>query len=157
MPSLVPSRRGKVERAARTARKLTLARAALSLLQTKLGGKVPGVPRKRRVTPARAAVLGGALAGVAGLVRSRRSGARTDVPPPPPAAAGTAPPAPPVPSNYDAPVPVAPPAPMGDLDEAAESAAAAAEAGSIGGPSPDYAAAPEPARDDPDGPPASGT
>ncbi len=151
MPTLVPSRRrGKLERAARTARNLTLARAALSLVQTKLVGRLPGVRRKRRVTPARAAILGGGLAAFAGLARTRRKGARTDVPPPPPAAAATTTPPPPTPANYDAAGPPAntatplpavtdPVDPVIGIDEEAEVAAAAAEAAGIGGPAPEYA------------------
>lgn len=152
MPLSIPSRRrGKLATAAKTARRIAVIRAATALVQTKLGRKLPGRKRKRAVTPVRAAAVGGLVAGVAGLIRSRRSGGGdgggggSQVP------GGPVPP--PAPANYDAPGPpsnTATPVPepviaadatppeMG-IDEEAEVAAAAAEAASIGGPAPDYA------------------
>jgi len=98
------------------------------------------------VTPKRAALVGGLIAGVAGFVASRRSrgggpgggGGGSSVP--------SAPLPPPAPSNYDAPQPpvngtnqaaAAVTDPLEDVvpgvDEEAEVAAAADEAASIGG------------------------
>ena len=140
-------RRGKIATATTAAKRVALARAAYALWQTRLARKLPGRKPKPFVTPARAAIAGGVLAGIAGLVRSRRGGGGgggggvTPAPTPPPA-----------PSNYDAPGPPAntatpvAAAPVGDpgtngagIDEEAEVAAAAAQAGAIGGTVSDYA------------------
>ena len=135
-------RRGKVTKAARTARNLALADAALALARDRMGGR----SRSRRPS-GKALLLGGAaVAAAAGLLYKRDK------------VAGLLPsqtepyePHPPGPSNYDAPGPVANtatpvPAPepyttteAGSVDEASEEAAAAAEAGNIGGPVSDYA------------------
>ena len=139
-------RRSKLAAATLAARRVLLARAAFAIVQTKLSRKLPG-RRRPVVTPARAALVGGLAAGLAGFVRSRRSsggdgggGSAVPTPPPPP----------PAPANYDAPGPpanTATPLATPDvalvngsgIDESAEVAAAAAEAGAIGGPAADYA------------------
>ena len=148
MPQLLPirRRRGKIASAAKAARNLALLRAGLSLVQTRLAGRIPGVERKRTITPARVAIAGGIAAAVAGLVRRLRSGGDggSSVP------AGPTPP--PAPANYDSPGPpantstplAAAPGAAGvnaatAIDEEAEIQAAAAEAAGIGGPTPDYA------------------
>ncbi|MGH2949153.1 MAG: hypothetical protein ACRDPC_23350, partial [Solirubrobacteraceae bacterium] len=136
-------RRGKMAKAARTARNLALADAALAIARDRVGGS-----RSHRPS-GRALMLGGAAVAVAAGVLWKREKVTGMIPsrtgtyePPPP------PPPPPGPSNYDAPGPIAntatpvpapepqqPPA----IDESAEEAAAAAEAANIGGPVSDYA------------------
>ncbi|HEX8105621.1 MAG TPA: hypothetical protein VF533_23600 [Solirubrobacteraceae bacterium] len=155
MPFPIPSRkRGKLETATRAAKRVALARAAYALWQTRLARKLPGRKPKPFVTPLRAGIVGGVLAGLAGLIRSRRGGGGggggSAVPEPTP---------PPAPSNYDAPgppantatpLPATPPStpapeldlapePAAGIDEEAEVAAAAAEAAAIGGTVSDYA------------------
>jgi hypothetical protein len=135
-------RRGKVSKAARTARNLALADAALALARDRVGGR----SHSRRPS-GKALLLGGAaVAAAAGLLYKRDKVAGLL-----PSHAETHEPHQPGPSNYDAPGPVANtatpvPAPeprttteAGSIDEAAEEAAAAAEAANIGGPVSDYA------------------
>jgi len=138
-------RRGKVAKAARTARNLAIADAALALARDRLS---PGSHSRR--PGGKALLLGGAaVAAAAGLLYKRDKVAGLL-----PSRTGPyEPPAPhqPGPSNYDAPGPVANtatpvPAPDaqitnegGSIDEAAEEAAAAAEAANIGGTVSDYA------------------
>jgi len=151
----------------RTARDATVGRAVVALATTKLLGKLPGRlrKRKRRITPARAALVGGVAAAVAGAVSRRRSTpATSQAPPPPPAPTGpgvppdlasTGPDVGTEPSNYDTPGPPANTAtPLAStptdslvgvggesngIDEESEIAAAAADAAAIGGPDPAYA------------------
>jgi len=146
----------------KTARDATIGRAVVALAKTKIAGKLPSRSRKRTVTPARAAVVGGVVAAIAGAVKSRRSTpATSQTPPPPPAPSG--PGVPPdlaadgpdvstAPMNYDAagppantatPLPATPTDPLVEpdsgFDEEAEIAAAAADAAAIGGAMPEYA------------------
>jgi hypothetical protein len=138
-------RRGKLAKAARTARNVAIADAALALAQDRLGGRSHGGGGRRR---GRTLLLGGvAVAMAAGVLwkRDRVAGllpSRSETPEP------QTPSTPPGPSNYDAPGPVANtatpvPAPEPQshpaIDEAAEEAAAAAEAANIGGQVSDYA------------------
>jgi len=146
----------------RTARDATVGRAVVTLVKTRLAAKLPRGRRRRIVTPVRAALFGGVVAGVAGAVRSRRStpsSSQTPAPPPAPSGPGVprdlasdGPDVSTAPANYDAPGPpantatplaVTPTDPLADpesgFDEEAEIAAAAAEAGAIGGPDPAYA------------------
>jgi hypothetical protein len=135
-----PFRRRK---AAKTVRNLAIAEAALALAKDRVGHG------SRRSTRKLLAIGGAAVAavGVAALLkRDKVAGllpGRSGEPAPPA-------PAPPQQSNYDVPGPVAntaTPVPAPDpqaeapapVDEAAEEAAAAAEAGAIGGPTPEYA------------------
>lgn len=105
--------------------------------------KAPGSRPKRVITPGRAALAGGVVAGAASVLL-RRKGSEA-----PPSAAGPGP-GPSV-GNYDA---AGPPSDTGTsvpvidsvaeplgIDEQAEVEAAAAEAGNIGGPEIDYASA----------------
>jgi len=138
-------RRGKVAKAARTARNIAVADAALALARDRMS------PSSHSRRPSGKALLlgGAAVAAAAGLLYKRDKVAGLL-----PSRTGPyEPPAPhqPGPSNYDAPGPVANtatpvPAPEpritnegGSIDEAAEEAAAAAEAANIGGPVSDYA------------------
>src|SRR5438105_15377523 len=101
----MPSRRGKLAKAAKTARNAALADAAMALARDRLG-RLPGVePRRRRGVKA---LLIAALAAVgvaavlkrdkvAGLLPSRGTSPTPSAPPPPT----------PAPSNYDVPGPVA--------------------------------------------------
>jgi len=131
-------RRGKVSKAARTARNLALADAALALARDRRS-------HSRRPS-GKALLLGGAVVGAAaGLLYKRDKVAGLL-----PSRTETYEPHRPGPSNYDAPGPVANtatpvPAPEphtttegGSIDEAAEEAAAAAEARNIGGTVSDY-------------------
>ena len=153
----------------KTARDATVGRAVVALVKTKILGKLPTRSRKRTITPARAAIVGGVVAAVAGAVKSRRSTPATSQTPPPPVApsglgvppdlASDGPDVSTAPSNYDAPGPPAntatplaatPTDPLigvgGDrisLDEEAEIAAAAADAAAIGGAMPEYASSRE--------------
>jgi hypothetical protein len=145
------SRRSKLSKAAKTARNLAIADAALALVRDRIARKLPGVKPRRRWPSVKALALGGvAAAGTAAalLKRDKITGmmarSTADVPSAPPA-----PSPPPGPSNYDVSGPVANtatpvPAPEGAappaIDEAAEEAAAAAEAANIGGTVSDYAA-----------------
>jgi hypothetical protein len=135
-------RRGKVAKAAHSARNLAIADAALALASDRLGVGPSRRGRGRRL------LLGGVamalLAGVlfkrdkvVGLLPSRGQTYEPPATPPPPG-----------PSNYDAPGPVAntaTPVPAPDpqqpqaIDEDAEEAAAAVEAANIGGVVSDYA------------------
>ena len=150
-------RRSKLATVTKAARRAAVARAGFALFETSLSRKLP-LPRRRRerkITPARAAIAGGTVAAIAGLVRSRRSGGGdggggSGVPSGgfPPSTPAPAPP--PAPSNVDVPGPPANPAtpiPAPDasviagvgIDEEAEVTAAAAEAANIGGLDPAYA------------------
>jgi len=145
-----------VSKLSKKARNAVVAKAALSLARDHL---VPETvkPKRRR---GRKLLFGGLLAALgAGLllkhdkVRALLPGSTSPdeyTPPPTP---------PPAPSNYDVSGPVsntATPVPAPDpvvpepIDEAAEEAAAAAEAANIGGPTPDYAAADDPAQSAPE-------
>src|SRR3954469_310362 len=142
-----PSGGNVVSKLSKKARNALIARTALSLAREHL---TPPKPKKRR---GRKLLFGGLIAGAVAAVVLKRDkvlallpGGHSEseyVPPPPP----------PAPSNYDVsgpvsntatPVPAPDPVEKPAVDEAAEEAAAAAEAANIGGPAPDYAAAPEP-------------
>jgi len=146
-------RRSKLATAAEAARRVAVARAGFALFETSLKRRLP-VPRRkqRKLTPARAAIAGGTVAAIAGLVRSRRSGGgdggggSSVYGGPPPVTPSTPAPGP---SNVDVPGPPANPAtpiPAPDtsvvggvgIDEEAEVTAAAAEAAAIGGVDPAY-------------------
>jgi hypothetical protein len=136
-------RRGKMAKAARTARNLALADAAIALARDRVGSS----SRSRRPS-GRTLMLGGAAVAVAAGVLWKRDKVAGVLPS---RTGGYEPPAPPVtpgPSNYDAsgpiantatPVPAPDPQQAGTIDESAEEAAAAAEAANIGGPVSDYA------------------
>jgi hypothetical protein len=142
-----------VSKLSKKARNAVVAKAAFSLARDHLLPET-AKPKRRR---GRKLLFGGVLAAVgAGLLLKRDKvlallpgshGGDEYTPP--------APTPPPAPSNYDVSGPVAntaTPVPAPDpvvpepIDEAAEEAAAAAEAANIGGPTPDYASAAEPAQ-----------
>jgi hypothetical protein len=140
MASIPFRKRGKMAKAARTARNLAIADAALALAGDRFGGS-----RKRRPS-GRLLLIGGAAAAVAAGALWKRDKVAGLLP----SGGGDEPyqPHAPGPSNYDAPGPVAntaTPVPAPDpqepaaIDEAAEEEAAAAEAANIGGPVSDYA------------------
>lgn len=143
MSSLIPSRRrGKLASATKAARNVALVRAGLSLAETRLAKRLPGVRKRRTITPKRVvAVGGGVLAATAGVLAKRRSGGGGDG-----GSSTPSTPVPPTPTNYDASGPPAntatprayTPEPTLGIDEAAEEAAASAEAAAIGGTVGDY-------------------
>jgi hypothetical protein len=114
------------------------------------------VSKSAKKSRTRTLLFGGLLAALGASLLLKRDKVRALLPGSQSADVHTpAPTPPPAPSNYDVSGPVAntsTPVPAPDpvvpeaIDEAAEEAAAAAEAANIGGPTPDYASAAEPAQ-----------